>query len=84
MTTSVDWKPIETCPKDGTPFLAVVVDTVDEYDEDDNLIAKAKRDRRVWVAQQVAYLGGPIVIPWTGGIPQNRKFTHWAEMPTLP
>lgn len=78
------WQPIETCPKDGTPFLAVVVDTVDEYDEDDHLIAKGKREVGVWVAQQIEFLGGPVVIPWSGSIVQNRKFTHWQPLPAAP
>lgn len=78
------WRPIETAPKDGTPFLATVVDTVDEYDEDDRLIAKGKREVGVWVAQQIEFLGAPVVIPWTGSIVQNRKFTHWMPLPKPP
>lgn len=78
------WQPIETAPKDGTHFLAVIVDVVDEYDEHDRLIAKAKREVHIGVAQQMEFLGGPIEIPYSGSIVRGRRFTHWMPLPALP
>ena len=78
------WQPIETAPKNGTPFLAVIVDFVDEYDENDNLIMNGKREVHVGVAQQIRGLGGPVEIPWRGSIIQGRKFTHWMPLPEAP
>lgn len=78
------WQPIETAPKDGTPFLAWCVDFIDEYDERDMLIAKGKRQAHACVAQQVKGFGGPVEIPWRGSIVQGRKFTHWMPLPEPP
>jgi hypothetical protein len=78
------WKPIGTAPKDGTPFLAVIVDLVDEYDEDERLVAQGKREVHVGVAQQIDFMGGPVEIPWSGSIVQGRKFTHWMPLPEPP
>jgi hypothetical protein len=78
------WQPIETAPKDGTPFLAVIIDIVDEYDEHDRLIAKAKREVHIGVAQQMEFLGGPIEIPYSGSIVRGRRFTHWQPLPAPP
>lgn len=77
------WMPIETAPKDGTHFNAWCVDTVDEYDED-TLIAKGVQEAYVCVAYQIKWLAGIVQFPWTGGLVQNRKFTHWQPLPKPP
>ena len=78
------WRPIETAPKTGDHFLAYCIDTVDEHDEDDRLIAKGKKERSIVVAYQIEWLGGIVQYPWNGGVPTNRRYTHWMPLPAPP
>lgn len=82
----MDWKPIETAPLDGSHFLAWCVDTVDEYDEDNRLIARGVKEAYAVVAYYFTLgFGGEFVqFPWTGSFVQNRRFTHWQPLPAPP
>ena len=79
-----DWRTIATAPKDGTRFLAWCVDTVDEVDEDNRVIAEDQREAYCCVAYQVDWLGGIVQFPWTGSIVRNRQYTHWMPLPPPP
>lgn len=76
------WKPIETCPKDGTNFMAACVLIADEYDDNDRITRRGVRERYARVAQYA--FGAVHSIPWNGGTPTNETFTHWAPIPDLP
>lgn len=79
----LQWQPIETLPEGEQHFLAHVIDEVDEYDEAGNLVARAKKEPCIIVAQR--FLGGQIIqIPWNGGLPRGRRFTHWMPLPAPP
>ena len=78
------WQPIETAPRDGTHFLAVCVDLVDEYDERNRILERGKREEYLCVAYHIDWLGGTVQFPFNGGIVQNRRFTHWMPLPAPP
>ena len=77
------WKPMETAPRDGSHFLVHYVDLVDEYDEDDRLIARSVLKPGIGVAHQ-SDVFGLMDIPWQGRIVQGRRYTHWHPLPAPP
>lgn len=78
----MDWKPINSAPKDGTRFLAWITLVYDEYDENDVILRKGAVEKYVGVAQ---YIFGSIVeVPYRGTFVQNMRFTHWAPLPAGP
>ncbi len=81
----MDWQPIETAPVNGPDFVAWVIDKVDEYDENDRLIARGRPVGRAVIAQCVSFAGerGEVVqVPWT--FVNGREYTHWMPLPTPP
>lgn len=76
------WKTFDSSPRDGSHFLARVVDLVDEYDEDDRLIARAVPTPSVVIAYQTDIFG-LMEYPYRGAIYQNRSWTHWHPIPEL-
>ena len=78
----MEWQPIETAPNDGSRFLAWCVQTADEYDEEDFLVAENVREEFAVVAYFV--FGGIVQFPWNGGVPVNLRFTHWQPLPEGP
>lgn len=79
-----DWQPIETAPRDGTHFLAYYTDLVDEYDENDRLVARGVVTPNCGIAYQVEWLGGIVDYPFAGRIYQTRRYTHWMPLPPAP
>jgi len=75
------WLPIESAPRDRH-FLAWAVLVLDEFDEDDNIIAKDKIEQYA----VVAYYAFETIVeyPWRGAIPSNLTFTHWQPLPRPP
>jgi hypothetical protein len=78
-----EWRPFETAPNDGTQFLVHYIDFVDEYDEDDRLIARNVPTPSIGVAQQDPVFG-LMDVPWRGCIYSNRQYTHWMPLPSPP
>lgn len=78
-----EWRDIKTAPKDGTKFLAwTVITKVEEFDENDNLVARDLIIQQPVIAQN--FLGfGIVEVPFRD-IVQNRKFTHWMPLPKPP
>lgn len=83
----MEWQPIETAPKDGSLFVAWGVTIMDEYDEDDRLIAKGKRHEAPIIAYWFSISGFPggefVESPYTRKV-MNRKLTHWLPLPAVP
>lgn len=80
-----EWLPIETSPVNGPNFIAWVVDTMDEYDEDDRLVARGKKVGSAVIAQRVSFTGGPgevVEVPWK--FVKGREYTHWMPLPPEP
>jgi hypothetical protein len=77
------WQPFDTHPKDGRDFLAASVTTMDEFDEDDRLIAKGKKVREIYVVYYVPGFDGVMEKTYRG-IVRNRAWTHWHPLPALP
>lgn len=78
------WRPISEAPTDGTHFLAHYIDLVDEYDEEDRLIARAVPTASIGVAYHVDWLGGILDYPYQGRIVQGRRYTDWQPLPAPP
>lgn len=80
------WQDIDTCPKDGKPFLAAATYVMDEYDEDRRLIAKGKIVREPCLCYWLTLgdLGGGLMEFRRNAYVTNRTFTHWHPLPDLP
>jgi hypothetical protein len=78
------WRAIGTAPTDGSHFLAWCVDTVDEYDEDDRIVAKGQREAYAVVAYHIDFLGGFVRFPWSGSVVRNREYLYWRPLPEPP
>lgn len=80
------WKDIETCPKDGKPFLAAATLVMNEYDEDDRLIAKGKISQEPVICYWLEFPGmrGGVMEFRRNAYVTNRTFTHWHPLPELP
>lgn len=82
--TANKWQPIETHPKDGQRFVATYLIWMDEYDEDDRLIAKNKPSRFECIAA-FDPLFGLCEYPLDRSISMNKKqYTHWMPLPPSP
>lgn len=81
-----EWKPIETSPKDGKPFVAWSVTTMDEHDEDGNIIRRGIKRGAPCIVYWVEFpplVGGDFVeMPYR--LVSNRVFTHWMPLPPPP
>lgn len=77
-----EWKTFDSAPRDGSHFLARVVDFVDEYDEDDRLIARNVPMPSVVIAYQTDIFG-LMEYPYRGAVVQGRRWTHWHPIPDL-
>ncbi len=69
----MNWKPIESAPKDGTKILLY-------YPDEENAITSGwwEEDRKIW---------NPIALPYHGcGCcgENNSEPTHWMELPNIP
>ena len=76
------WRRMDTAPKDGTRILAWSVAHVDEYDENDNLIAKGKREECACIIQW--FIGGWIENPLKPSFPRNVDYVNWQPLPERP
>lgn len=76
------WMDIATAPRDGSKFLASTVLTSDQYDENERLIYRGKKERFAVVAY---FLWGDFVeYPFRNSFVQNLEFTHWQPLPQHP
>ena len=66
----MNWKPIDTAPKDGTPILVIAVE---DHLKTSNIPAVARFVRDKW---RTIDEGGDHYSYW--------PLTHWMELPTAP
>ena len=73
----MEWQPIETAPKDGTPVLVLFAKDPNDADDEDWILVVEWHD-----------MGSELAFPWRapdGGTGYNpERATHWMPLPNPP
>jgi len=78
------WQDIGTAPTNGEHFLAYCIDLVDEYDEDDRLLARQVPTPTTVIAYSLFGSTDFVQYPWTGSMPRGRRYVCWQPLPQPP